>query len=70
MGDIVNLNHFRKKQDRKKAGEKARNNRVRHGRSGLQKKQDRNESKRNNTELEHKKLIREDEDDKNSSPES
>jgi|TARA_R110002072_G_scaffold107901_3_gene234403 hypothetical protein len=62
MGDVVNLNRFRKNRDRKKNEEDARNNRIRYGRTGQQKKLDRAESERNKTEVEQKKLIRDDED--------
>ena len=56
MGDVVNLNQFRKKQDRKKAEELARNNRVRFGRNSQQKKQDKDQIQRGKTDLDQKKL--------------
>jgi len=59
MGDVVNLNQFRKKQDRKKADDGARNNRVRYGRSGSKKKQDKEQKRRESAVLDHKKLTKE-----------
>lgn len=66
MGDVVNLNQFRKKRDRKEAENKARENRIKFGRTGLQKKLDRDETRRNITELERKKLTRDERHDDDS----
>ncbi|WP_334129532.1 DUF4169 family protein [Sneathiella sp.] len=63
MGDVVNLNQFRKKRNRKEAEDKARDNRVKYGRTGFQKKLERLENQRKLTDLERKKLTREDHDD-------
>ncbi|WP_340151091.1 DUF4169 family protein [uncultured Sneathiella sp.] len=68
MGDVVNLNQFRKKQGRKKAEELARNNRVRFGRTSLQKKQDKSQLQRGKSELDQKKLSPARDDEETPSP--
>jgi hypothetical protein len=57
MGDVVNLNQFRKKQERKKAEKTARNNRARFGRSKAEKNAEHHRENKNRTDLEHKKLT-------------
>lgn len=68
MGDVVNLNQFRKTQKRKEADAKARDNRAKYGRTGPQKKRDKIESERNAAELDRKKLSRPDTDETDGSP--
>lgn len=43
MGEVVNLNRFRKQAARRAAAAKAAENRVRHGRSGAAKAKERTE---------------------------
>jgi Domain of unknown function (DUF4169) len=40
MGDVVNLKRFRKKLQREQAGKRADENRVRHGRSRIERERD------------------------------
>ena len=63
MGDVVNLNQFRKKRNRKKAEDTARNNRASFGRSVAQKKQDMNQQKKRDALLDKKKLSNKDEEE-------
>jgi len=56
MGDVVNLNHFRKKQERKAAKDKASQNRRAHGRTKAERKADEKQQRQNTDELDHKKL--------------
>mgnify|MGYP003142728390 FL=1 len=68
MGDVVNLNQFRKKQGRKKAEELARNNRVRFGRTSQQKKQEKDQIQRGKTTLDQKKLSPTHDEDETTPP--
>ncbi|MFC4271151.1 DUF4169 family protein [Sneathiella chungangensis] len=61
MGDVVNLNKFRKKRDRKKAEDAARGNRVRYGRTSEQKNLDKDQKQRDDIALDQKKLTGRDE---------
>lgn len=63
MGDVVNLNKFRKKRNRKEAEATARNNRVSHGRSGAQKKRDLEQQEKRDALLDQKRLSGEDTDE-------
>lgn len=56
MGDVVNLNQFRKKQERKAAKDKARQNRHVHGRSKTERKTDKIQQQKDANELQNKKL--------------
>ena len=56
MGDVVNLNQFRKKRDRKDANEKASRNRIRHGRTKAEKKAEQKKHDISARELDRKKL--------------
>ncbi|MZR30154.1 DUF4169 family protein [Sneathiella litorea] len=70
MGDVVNLNQFRKKQNQKKTQDTARNNRVSFGRSAVQKKQDKNQQKKQDASLDQKKLHNQGEDKNETPPEN
>ncbi len=63
MGDVVNLNQFRKKRNRKKAEDTARNIRTSFGRSAIQKKQDLDKQKKRDALLDQKKLPNQNEDE-------
>lgn len=63
MGDVVNLNQFRKKRNRKTAEDTARNNRASFGRSAAQKKQDMNQQKKRDALLDKKKLSNKDKEE-------
>jgi hypothetical protein len=56
MGDVINLNRFRKQRARSEREETAARNRVRFGRSKEEKARERSETARMNRELEGKKL--------------
>lgn len=60
MGDVVNLNQFRKKRSRKNAEDTARNNRASFGRSAAQKKQDAIEQQKRDALLDQKKRPKQD----------
>ncbi len=60
MGDVVNLNKFRKKKAKDKAERDARSNRVKYGRSGDTKKLDKKTREKSDTKLDGKKLDSED----------
>jgi len=55
MGDIVNLNRFRKQQERRRKESEAAGNRVRFGRTKAERTQDRTEEERRNRDLDGKK---------------
>jgi len=59
MGEIVNLNRAKKQRERQEAARLARENRVRHGRTGAQKENDRREEQRRRDALEGKLPERE-----------
>jgi hypothetical protein len=46
MGDVVNLNRWKKARDKREAAEQAQANRAAHGRNGVAKKNDRAERAR------------------------
>ncbi len=56
MGDVVNLNKFRKKREKKEAESLARENRTRFGRTKNQRKSDESQQRKNVTELDQKKF--------------
>ncbi|PWC39710.1 DUF4169 family protein [Azospirillum sp. TSO35-2] len=56
MGDVVNLNRFRKNRDRADRAKEAEANRVRFGRTKAEKDRDRMEAERRAQTLEGKKL--------------
>ena len=70
MGDVVSLNQFRKKRDRKNSETTARNNRVRFGRTLNQRITDNNQRSKEDAELESKKLTKTPKDDGTSDPEN
>jgi hypothetical protein len=51
MGDVVNLNRWKKARDKREAAEQAPANRVAHGRTGAEKTADRAERERRKTLL-------------------
>ncbi len=55
MGDVINLNKFRKERQREAEKKAARDNRVRFGRSGAEKATDRATTERAEAELSGKK---------------
>ena len=56
MGDVVNLNAYRKRQEREAIKDKAAEYRARHGRKRVAKRQARQEQERAQAQLEEKKL--------------
>ncbi|MBN9563800.1 MAG: DUF4169 family protein [Alphaproteobacteria bacterium] len=54
MGEIVNLNRAKKQREREEAARLARENRVRHGRTGAQKENDRRAEQRRRHALDGK----------------
>lgn len=56
MGDVVNLNKFRKKREKQEAQDLARENRTRFGRSKTKRKSDDAARRKNIAELDQKKL--------------
>lgn len=59
MGDVVNLNRFRKKKQREDKAKQAEINRVKHGRTQAQKDRERADQERATRLLEGKRLDRE-----------
>ncbi len=57
MGDVINLNQFRKQRERGEKSKKARENRRKFGLSGAQKAAQRHESEKGAKELEGKSLA-------------
>lgn len=57
MGDIVNLRHARKQRARETARQEARQNRARHGRTAIEKSEDRRHSERAEAALSGKLLA-------------
>ncbi|HEY0837343.1 MAG TPA: DUF4169 family protein [Azospirillum sp.] len=55
MGDVVNLNRFRKQQERTRRAAQAEENRIRHGRTKAEKSAERLERDRAARDLEGKK---------------
>ena len=66
MGDLVNLNQFRKERNRKAAEDLARNNRASFGRTSAQKKKDLDKKKKRDALLDQKKLPGQSEEDTSS----
>ena len=60
MGDVVNLNKFRKQHKNNAAEKKATENRILFGRSNKEKKTDMLDSKKNNKSLSGQKLQKAD----------
>jgi Domain of unknown function (DUF4169) len=58
MGDIVNLNQFRKKKKEKAAKKKANQNRHIHGRSKIERQADKIQQEIDANKLQNKKLIK------------
>ena len=56
MGDVVNLNRFRKTRDRAERAKEAEANRIRFGRTKAEKDRDRQEAERRAQDLNGKKL--------------
>ncbi|CAO3429627.1 DUF4169 family protein [Azospirillum doebereinerae] len=56
MGDVVNLNRFRKTRERAERAKEADANRVRFGRTKAEKLRDRQEAERGTQDLDGKKL--------------
>ena len=56
MADIVNLNQYRKRRDRREAEKGATENRVRHGRSKVDRQKERRENEKAAKDLEDKRL--------------
>ncbi len=57
MGDVVNLNAYRKRQEREAIKDKAAENRVSHGRERVAKLQAQQEQERARAQLDEKKLV-------------
>lgn len=68
VGDIVNLNKFRKERQREAAKKAAQDNRVRFGRTGADKATDRANTEKANSELSGKKRETPDSDGGNPQP--
>lgn len=58
MGDIVNLNKFRKKKNRSSSEKQAKENRVAFGRTGSQKKADADKENKHQTSIDNRKLSK------------
>ncbi len=56
MGDIVNLNKFRKKKNKDQSAQKASENRILFGRTKNDKAADKREKKKTQSDLDNKKL--------------
>lgn len=56
MGEIINLNRYRKNRERKESGAQAAENRARFGRSKDDRLREKAEQDRRQTELDNKKL--------------
>jgi hypothetical protein len=56
MGDVVNLNQVRKRRERATAEQRARENRVQHGRSKDDRLKAKHESEKARRDLDEKKL--------------
>jgi hypothetical protein len=66
VGDVVNLNRFRKKKQREEKAKQAEINRIRHGRTQAQKDRELADKERAARLLEGKRLEREAEEPKSS----
>lgn len=56
MGDVVNLNAYRKRQEREAIKDKAAENRTRHGRKRTAKRSARQDKERSEADLDAKRL--------------
>jgi hypothetical protein len=56
MADIVNLNQYRKRRDRRDGEKAAAENRVRHGRSKAERQKDRRENDKAAKDIDDKRL--------------
>lgn len=56
MADIVNLNQYRKRRDRRESEKAAAENRIRHGRSKADSQKERRENEKAAKELDDKRL--------------
>jgi hypothetical protein len=56
MADIVNLNRYRKRRDRREAVKAAAANRVRHGRAKIDREKERRENEKATKDIEDKRL--------------
>ena len=70
MGDVVNLNQYRKKRQRDEKSRRARENRARFGRSGAEISGQRHEVEKAGDELARKRLAPAAEDDPGPKPDS
>lgn len=57
MGDVINLNQYRKRRERLEKAKKARENRAKSGRTGAEKAAHRHEAEKTGAELERKVLT-------------
>ena len=57
MGEVINLNRFRKARAKAEEGRQAEENRVRHGRDKAEKRQTASEQDRADRDLDGKKLT-------------
>jgi hypothetical protein len=56
MADIVNLNQYRKRRDRHAVNKRAAENRVRHGRTKIERERGKQETEKNRKDLDDKRL--------------
>ena len=68
MGDIINLNQYRKRRERDEKAKKARANRAKSGRTGTEKASQRRETEKSGEELERKRLVPAAKDGSNTDP--
>ncbi len=57
MGDVINLNQYRKQRERDRKAKKARENRARHGRSGAEKAVQRHEAEKSAKDLDRNRIA-------------
>ena len=70
MGDVVNLNRYRKQRQRDEKARKARESRARTGRSGAERAAQRHEAEKAGEELARKRLAPVAQDDPEAKPDS
>ena len=58
MGDVVNLNHYRKRRDRQQAERRAAENRAKSGRGKLERESTRRDAEHHRHKLDGKRLDR------------
>ena len=58
MGDVVNLNHYRKRRDRQRAARRAAENRAKLGRGKLERESTHRDGERHRHKLDGKRLDR------------